>query len=124
MTIGVCHGHLSCQHRHILTRYDRSRSDIPRNGSVKFDIIAIHSPVYFTVRLREYRLLHENKWTKLQATDEFLSFTIELTKYFSDANNHIIHFPFNLGDLCVLCVNSNVRSTYERVKIVKIGEQG
>lgn len=97
--------------------------EIPQTGFVKFDIIGAHSPVHFTVRLLEHRLPYETKWTTLQSTDKILSFNMELMKYFEDDENHEIHFPFMLGDLCVVAVENEGGKRYERGKIVKIEEK-
>lgn len=123
MTIGVCHRRLTCNHRHILNKFDRSRDEIPHNGYVKFEIIGIHSPVHFTVRLLEHRLPYEVKWTQLQSSDVFLSFHMEMIKYFEDEENHAMHAPIVLGDLCVVCVQKDGGKHYERGRVVKFEEK-
>lgn len=123
MTLGVCHERLDCNHRHILTTSDRSRNAILKNGFVKMKIFSVHSPVHFTVRLLEHRFPYESKWTKLQSTDEVSSFNMELFKYFEDDENHVVHSPCLLGDLCVACVVSEAGIQYERGQIVNIEEK-
>lgn len=120
LTIGVCHGRLTCNHRHVLTKFDRSRNDIPKKGYVKFEIISINSPVHYTVRVLEHRLEFEGKWTRLQTSDAIFSFFVSMMEYFDNDENHVIHSPVTLGDLCVVCVNSEGGKRYERGMIVKI----
>lgn len=97
--------------------------EIPQIGYVKLDIIGVHSPVHYTVRILEHRLPHVTKWTKLQSLDDILSFNVELMKYFENEENHVMHFPFMLGDLCVVSVHSAGEKRYERGQIVKIEEK-
>ncbi|XP_037028322.1 putative ATP-dependent RNA helicase TDRD12 isoform X2 [Bradysia coprophila] len=122
-TIGSCYGQFTCRHRHILTKFDGSRSDIPQNGFVKFDIIAVRSPVHYTVRLLEHRLSRDVTWTRLNSTADFLSFNMEMMMFFKDDTNRTMHFPIALGDLCAVCVGVDGENLYERGKIIKIEEK-
>lgn len=123
ITIGHCYGQFTCRQRHILTKFDRSRNEIPQTGFVKFDIIAIRSPVHYTVRLLEHRLSRDAPWTQLNSTADFLSFTMEMMNFFKDETNLTMHSPIALGELCAVCVESGGGSIYERGKIVKIEEK-
>lgn len=123
LTIGICHGQSGCQDRHVLTKFDRSREDIPSNGSVKFEIISCHTPVHFTVRLLEHQAPNKTEWTKIPSAQDFIAFNMELSNYFKDTENHIIHSPCNLGDVCAVGVNLTTGCNYQRAKIIKIMEE-
>ncbi len=122
MTIGSCHGGFTCRKRHILTKFDRSRSEIPITGYAKFEVIAVRSPVHLTVRLLAHRQPHIKNWTKLQSTNEFASFNIEMQKYFEDEENQVMHLPIALGDMCACVVQLVGETLYQRGQIVKIEE--
>ncbi|KAJ6624811.1 putative ATP-dependent RNA helicase TDRD12, partial [Pseudolycoriella hygida] len=122
LTIGICHGQINCPDRHTITKLDRSRSDIPLSGYVKFDILRINSPVHFTVRLRQHRDTNESKWKNCQSSNSVSAFQFRLMKYFEDVNNHVIHFPFDLGNICIVSTDADGGKCYSRGKIVKIEE--
>lgn len=122
-TIGTCYGQFTCRNRHILTKFDGSRNEIPRNGFVKFDIIYVRSPVHYTVRLLEHRQSTNVPWTRLNSTAEYLTFKMEMIKFFEDERNRTMHCPIALGDLVVICVKSDGEKLYERGKILSIEEK-
>lgn len=123
VTVGTCYAQFTCRQRHILTKFDGSRNEIPQTGFVKFDIIAVRSPVHYTVRLLEHRLSRDIPWTQLNSTASFLSFSMDMMKFFNEDRNRTMHFPIALGDLCAVSVDTMGEQLYERGKIVKIEEK-
>lgn len=123
LTTGVCQGQFSCRDRHVLKKCDRSRTEIPQTGYVKFNIIDIRSPVCFTVRLLEHRPSQATDWIKFTEAKEFFRFNVELAQHFKNEENHQTHAPIALGDLCVVCLPGTGDRSYERAQIVKIEEK-
>lgn len=117
LTYGVCHTQYTCSSRHILTKIDRPRDSIPRKGYIKFSIIAVHTPVHYSVRLLEHRPTTSNKWQKIPFADDYFTFQIEFKKYFNEEANRIIHHPPVLDDLCVIGEDDN---EYKRCKIIGV----
>lgn len=117
LSIGVCHSQYRCTSRHTLTRFDRPLDTVPRNGHIKFKIIATHSPIHFTVHLMEHRSLTRNQWRKIPYSDDWYAFEMKLVNYFKDSSNHKIHHPPELDDLCVVIDDAD---KYKRCKIINI----
>lgn len=116
---GICHNHYTCNYRHIFTKFDRPCDYIKRNGHIKFQILKIHTPAHYTVRLLEHRPLTKNKWQKIPFVDDYFTFQMEFKNYFNDTKNHTIHSPPVLDDLCVIDEDDN---EYKRCKIIGINK--
>lgn len=80
-------------------------------------ILATHTPAHFTVRLLEHRKLGRIEWQKMPHADEAFGFQKNFNEYFQNPENHEIHYPPKLNDLCVIDSDSD---TFDRCKIIGI----
>ncbi len=122
LLLGVCRNEYTCKYRHILTKADRPDECIPRNGYIRFEIQAVHSPIHYSVKLLEHYSLERNKWQKIPHVDDFFSFRTKFDKYFRDEDNHHIHYPAVVGDLCVMDVSEDGSGHFERCEIISSDE--
>lgn len=117
LMIGLCRKD-KCRFRHFLNKSDIPRECIPRNGDIKFEVIKVHTPAYYTVRLLEHRPVKQHQWLKYPYADNYFTFKNEFHNYFNDTVNHKIHQSPELDDLCV--INEEDGGECKRCKIIDI----
>lgn len=120
LLFGVCDTQDACSvtSRHFFTTLDRAPEHLPRNGKIKFEILFIHSPAHFTVRILEHRSLARTEWQKPYLNDAS-TLRLKLDKYFSDPDNLIVNQSPKVGDLCVI-QDDDEGEIFKRCKVIFI----
>lgn len=117
---GVCDISYNCNARHFLTDSDRAAEHFPRNGKVKFEILTVHSPAHFTVRLLEHCPVGRNEWRKPYFND-VSTLRLQLNKHFENQDNLIFHHPQKLHDLCII-EDDDESEKFKRCQIIFLHE--
>lgn len=112
MLLGKCNSQTECNSRHVLTKRDISQKHVPRQGSIKMEILHINSPRNFVVRLLEHKSTNSTNWSVINNSNEYKNFRIKFLAYYFNLNKREIHYPINVGDFCVVAhENSFYRCT-------------
>lgn len=110
LQFGACEKIAQCKKRHVFSEIDKP-INIPCDGFIKFDLVAIRNPSQFAIKIREFRPLYEKQWIqcekKLKRTEAMLENLQDLM------SNSAIEVSVSTGDTLA------VRSATERDSIVK-----
>lgn len=133
MEFGKCFSIEDCSYRHELTKYDIPEDNLLVSGSVSsnsllkllevlklsilqinFKVLSILSPTHYTVRLLKHQAEGSKVWKKIKGSDEYLKFNLQFAQYYLNSDNHQMHWPIEVGDLCVV----SEADAYYRAKVL------
>lgn len=74
------------------------------------------SPAHYCVRILEQQTDNGNITKEYKDSNNYAIFLLEFSLYFNNINNHQIHWPAQIGDLCAI----KDLDTYYRAKVIEI----
>lgn len=98
LQFGDCQNSWNCKKRHVFIEHDKS-VNIPCDGLIKFDIIAIHNPSHFNIKIREFLPAGEKFWISCEKQIQKIENALNsLQKILLD--NATMQVPIKVDDIC------------------------
>lgn len=98
LQFGDCQDSWSCKKRHVFTDNDKS-VNIPCDGLVKFDIIAVRNPSHLSIKISEFLPAGEKFWISREKQNLKIEDALNsLQEILND--NAVMQVPIKVDDIC------------------------
>jgi superfamily II DNA/RNA helicase len=101
LQFGYCAKFSNCKKRHVLVAADKS-VNIPCDGLMKFELVAVRSAAHYTMKVLEYLPLREKRWISCELKTQKIEKALETLQETMITNTPVIQVPLKVGELCAV----------------------
>jgi hypothetical protein len=101
LQFGSCAKISKCDHRHVFDDSDKP-VNIPCDGLVKFDLIAVHNPSHYCIKVLEYLPQGAKRWISCEKKNAKVEAAMEELQLRMKEETLVIHVGVKSGDICAV----------------------